>query len=205
MEAPIAQRRLRPRGRAIRRERKAQARASQSLVGPLVRAGVAAGRSAAPGRQDPGVRQRRLGRRCAAFRRRAAQPLRDGAPAARRHRAHHRHLDADLDRQRLRLRAGILKAGARAGPARRRAARDLDQRQLGERDRGDERGARARHARRRAHRQRRRQDGSACSRPTTSTSACPHKTTARIQEVHLLALHCMCDGIDFQLFGAKAR
>ena len=30
----------------------------------------------------------------------------------------------------------------------------------------------------------------------------PHKTTARIQEVHLLALHCMCDGIDFQLFGA---
>ena len=33
----------------------------------------------------------------------------------------------------------------------------------------------------------------------------PHKTTARIQEVHLLALHCMCDGIDFQLFGAKSR
>jgi D-sedoheptulose 7-phosphate isomerase len=33
----------------------------------------------------------------------------------------------------------------------------------------------------------------------------PHKTTARIQEVHLLALHCICDGIDYQLFGAKAR
>jgi D-sedoheptulose 7-phosphate isomerase len=33
----------------------------------------------------------------------------------------------------------------------------------------------------------------------------PHKTTARIQEVHLLALHCMCDGIDFELFGAKTR
>jgi D-sedoheptulose 7-phosphate isomerase len=33
----------------------------------------------------------------------------------------------------------------------------------------------------------------------------PHKVTARIQEVHLLALHCMCDGIDFQLFGAKPR
>jgi D-sedoheptulose 7-phosphate isomerase len=33
----------------------------------------------------------------------------------------------------------------------------------------------------------------------------PHKSTARIQEVHLLALHCMCDGIDFQMFGAKAR
>jgi D-sedoheptulose 7-phosphate isomerase len=33
----------------------------------------------------------------------------------------------------------------------------------------------------------------------------PHKTTARIQEVHLLGLHCICDGIDFQLFGAKSK
>ena len=32
----------------------------------------------------------------------------------------------------------------------------------------------------------------------------PHKRTARIQEVHLLVLHCLCDGIDFQLSGAKA-
>lgn len=31
----------------------------------------------------------------------------------------------------------------------------------------------------------------------------PHKRTARIQEVHLLALHCLCDAIDYQLFGAK--
>jgi len=29
----------------------------------------------------------------------------------------------------------------------------------------------------------------------------PHKRTVRIQEVHLLALHCLCDGIDLQLFG----
>ena len=29
----------------------------------------------------------------------------------------------------------------------------------------------------------------------------PHKRTARIQEVHLLVLHCLCDGIDFQLSG----
>ena len=29
----------------------------------------------------------------------------------------------------------------------------------------------------------------------------PHERTMRIQEVHLLALHCLCDGIDFQLFG----
>ena len=32
----------------------------------------------------------------------------------------------------------------------------------------------------------------------------PHKRTARIQEVHLLALHCMCDAIDYELSGAKA-
>lgn len=31
----------------------------------------------------------------------------------------------------------------------------------------------------------------------------PHKRTMRIQEVHLLALHCLCDGIDTQLFGEK--
>jgi len=31
----------------------------------------------------------------------------------------------------------------------------------------------------------------------------PHRKTARIQEVHLLALHCLCDGIDFSLFGEK--
>jgi len=32
----------------------------------------------------------------------------------------------------------------------------------------------------------------------------PHKVTARIQEVHLLVLHCLCDAIDHQLFGPKA-
>ena len=31
----------------------------------------------------------------------------------------------------------------------------------------------------------------------------PHERTMRIQEVHLLALHCLCDAIDFQLFGAE--
>ena len=31
----------------------------------------------------------------------------------------------------------------------------------------------------------------------------PHKRTMRIQEVHLLALHCLCDGIDTLLFGDK--
>jgi D-sedoheptulose 7-phosphate isomerase len=31
----------------------------------------------------------------------------------------------------------------------------------------------------------------------------PHTRTMRIQEVHLLALHCFCDGIDTQLYGEK--
>jgi D-sedoheptulose 7-phosphate isomerase len=31
----------------------------------------------------------------------------------------------------------------------------------------------------------------------------PHAQTARIQEVHGLVLHCLCDGIDFQLYGTK--
>ena len=31
----------------------------------------------------------------------------------------------------------------------------------------------------------------------------PHTVTARIQEVHLLALHCLCDGIDCMLLGTE--
>ena len=31
----------------------------------------------------------------------------------------------------------------------------------------------------------------------------PHARTVRIQEVHLLTLHCLCDGIDFRLYGDK--
>ncbi len=31
----------------------------------------------------------------------------------------------------------------------------------------------------------------------------PHERTARIQEVHLLTIHCICDGIDHALFGEK--
>ena len=29
----------------------------------------------------------------------------------------------------------------------------------------------------------------------------PNSRTARVQEVHLLMLHCLCDGIDQLLFG----
>lgn len=31
----------------------------------------------------------------------------------------------------------------------------------------------------------------------------PHDRTARIQEVHVLALHCLCDGVDSQLLGEQ--
>jgi len=31
----------------------------------------------------------------------------------------------------------------------------------------------------------------------------PHERTMRIQEVHLLVLHCLCDGIDAQLYGER--
>nr|WP_297350556.1 phosphoheptose isomerase [uncultured Caldimonas sp.] len=31
----------------------------------------------------------------------------------------------------------------------------------------------------------------------------PHDRTARIQEVHILALHCLCDAIDVQLLGEQ--
>ena len=33
----------------------------------------------------------------------------------------------------------------------------------------------------------------------------PHDRTARIQEVHLLAIHCLCDGIDVALFGEETN
>jgi D-sedoheptulose 7-phosphate isomerase len=33
----------------------------------------------------------------------------------------------------------------------------------------------------------------------------PHDRTARIQEVHLLTIHCLCDGIDAALFGGDAH
>lgn len=33
----------------------------------------------------------------------------------------------------------------------------------------------------------------------------PHQRVARIQEVHLLIVHCLCDGIDVALFGGDAE
>ena len=31
----------------------------------------------------------------------------------------------------------------------------------------------------------------------------PHDRTARVQEVHILALHCICDAVDTQLLGEQ--
>jgi D-sedoheptulose 7-phosphate isomerase len=32
----------------------------------------------------------------------------------------------------------------------------------------------------------------------------PHSVTARIQEVHILAIHCICDSVDASLLGDEA-
>ena len=38
--------------------------------------------------------------------------------------------------------------------------------------------------------------------PDSDVHICvPHDRTARIQEIHLLTIHCLCDGIDVALFG----
>jgi D-sedoheptulose 7-phosphate isomerase len=42
-----------------------------------------------------------------------------------------------------------------------------------------------------------------CSSPTISTSTSPTSRTMRIQEVHLLAIHCLCEGVDNEIFGEK--
>jgi len=40
-------------------------------------------------------------------------------------------------------------------------------------------------------------------KPTDFHICVPSKSTARIQEVHLLALHCMCDAIDHLILGGE--
>ncbi|HEU4853458.1 MAG TPA: phosphoheptose isomerase [Telluria sp.] len=47
-------------------------------------------------------------------------------------------------------------------------------------------------------------DGGALARMLTDADVhinVPHTRTARIQEVHLVTIHCICDGIDVALFG----
>ena len=40
-------------------------------------------------------------------------------------------------------------------------------------------------------------------RPLDVHLCVPHERTARVQEVHLLVLHCLCDGIDTLLLGSE--
>jgi hypothetical protein len=47
-----------------------------------------------------------------------------------------------------------------------------------------------------------RQDGQVL-RDTDVHICVPHERTARIQEVHILALHCICDAVDAQLLGEQ--
>jgi D-sedoheptulose 7-phosphate isomerase len=95
----------------------------------------------------------------------------------------------------------LLQAGARPGRRRRRAAGHEHQRQLGQRA-GRHRGRpRARDDRGGPDGPRRRQDHPRLLRETDVHICVPHERTARIQEVHLLVLHCICDGVDTQLLG----
>jgi D-sedoheptulose 7-phosphate isomerase len=44
---------------------------------------------------------------------------------------------------------------------------------------------------------------SSALRETDVHISVPHERTARIQEVHILAIHCICDGVDAQLLGEQ--
>ena len=51
-------------------------------------------------------------------------------------------------------------------------------------------------------------DGGALAKMLTDADVhinVPHSRTARIQEVHLVAIHCICDGIDVALFGGDVN
>ncbi len=51
-------------------------------------------------------------------------------------------------------------------------------------------------------------DGGAIAKMLTDADVnicVPHARTARIQEVHLVTIHCICDGIDVALFGGDAH
>jgi D-sedoheptulose 7-phosphate isomerase len=97
--------------------------------------------------------------------------------------------------------SGLLQAGARPRPARRRAAGHLHQRQLAQRDRSRARRPRARDARGGPHRQGGGEIGALLG--PDDIHCVPADRTARIQEVHLLTLHCLCDGIDCLLLGVE--
>jgi D-sedoheptulose 7-phosphate isomerase len=87
------------------------------------------------------------------------------------------------------------------GQARRRAAGNLHLGQFAQRDRGHPHRPCQGYHRGRAHRQTGRQDRRHCSVAADIHLCVPADRTARIQEVHLLTIHCLCDGIDALILG----
>ena len=88
------------------------------------------------------------------------------------------------------------------GPTGRCAAGDFHQRQLGEYYSGDP----GRHDREMIVVALTGRDGGGMASlllPEDVEIRVPANVTARIQEVHLLAIHCLCDLIDSQLFGSE--
>ena len=77
------------------------------------------------------------------------------------------------------------------------------QRQLGQRAGRHRSRARARNDRGGADRARGGGKMTQALRETDVHICVPHERTARIQEVHILALHCICDGVDAQLLGEQ--
>ena len=91
----------------------------------------------------------------------------------------------------------------RARPRRRCPARHLDLGQLRQCHQGDRGRARQRHERGRADRQGGGGKIGQMLREGDIHLCVPAERTARIQETHLLAIHCLCDGIDCLLLGLK--
>jgi D-sedoheptulose 7-phosphate isomerase len=89
------------------------------------------------------------------------------------------------------------------GQTGRRAAGDLDLGQFAQRHRSHPSGPCKRHHRGRTHGQARAARWPPCW-PDDIHLCVPAERTARIQEVHLLAIHCLCDGIDALILGETA-
>ena len=124
------------------------------------------------------------------------------APKPSGHRTDHRQLHHHLDCQRLQLQRGVLKADPRAG-----TTGDV---LLAISTSGNSanviRAIQAAHDREMLVVALTGRDGGGMASlllPEDVEIRVPAKVTARIQEVHLTAIHCLCDLIDNQLFGSE--
>ena len=162
---------------AFHRQRAIEARGGRrACPGACPRCGSAR-RVPSPRRQDPRLRQWRIGGRRPALCGRDDRPLRAGAPGAAGHFARDGHVDSHRRGERLLVRAGLREAGARPGRQRRRAARSFDLRQFRQHRRRDQCGARTRYAGGGPHRQGRRSGRRDARRRPTST--CASRTSGR--------------------------